>query len=311
MTGLSLTVDDSFDSGPRAAVRAVFYGLGADGTVGANKNTVKIIGDQTDLLAQGYFVYDSKKSGAMTVSHLRFDDSPIDAPYLIDDATFVACHQFEFLLEDRRPRQRRTMERPSCSTARTGRTRSGTSSRRKYSRRSSTRSSGCIVVDATAVAREAGLGQRTNTVLQTCFFALSDLMPIDDGIAAIKHAIDKSYAKFGEVVVARNHARGGWSGCLALHEVAVPDCVTSTRRPCADRYPTMLLTSSPERHGHDARRSGRLLAVSACCRSTGPSRPGPPSSRSDRSPSTSRSSTPTSASSAPSVRWCAHTLPFA
>ena len=230
VTGLSIDYDRSFDSGPKKRLRAMFYGLGADGTVGANKNTVKIIGDTTPLYAQGYFVYDSKKSGAMTTSHLRFDDDPIEAPYLIDDANFVACHQFEFLNKldilgkahqgatfllnspygpdevwDRLPRevQQDIVDKELAF----------------------------YVVDATAVAREAGLGQRVNTVLQTCFFALTDLMPIDDAIGAIKAAITKSYAKFGDVVVERNNA--GVDGAIAaLHEVSVPATVTSqhTRR---------------------------------------------------------------------------------
>ena len=237
VTGLSLDVDE-FDSGPRAMVRAVFYGLGADGTVGANKNTVKIIGDQTDLFAQGYFVYDSKKSGAMTVSHLRFDEAPIDAPYLIDDATFVACHQFEFLSKI-----------DVLAKAHTGATflvNSPYGPDEVWGRLTAEVQQTIIdkqlelhVVDASTVAREAGLGQRTNTVLQTCFFALADLMPLDDAISAIKAAIDKSYAKFGEVVVARNHA--AVDGAIAsLHRVEIPDSVTSDlsmRRPVPDDAP--------------------------------------------------------------------------
>ncbi|MGI9528955.1 MAG: pyruvate:ferredoxin (flavodoxin) oxidoreductase, partial [Acidimicrobiia bacterium] len=226
VTGLSIDYDPAFDAGPKKKVRALFYGLGADGTVGANKNTVKIIGDKTPLFAQGFFVYDSKKSGAMTTSHVRFDESPIEATYLIDDANFVACHQFDFL-----------SKLDVLGKAADGATVLFNSPypadevwehlTREVQAQIIEKNLDLYVVDASAVAREAGLGQRTNTVLQTCFFALSDLMPIEDAIAAIKAAIEKSYAKFGEVVVERNNAAVD-GAIAALHKVEVPADATSS-----------------------------------------------------------------------------------
>ncbi|MGI9665682.1 MAG: pyruvate:ferredoxin (flavodoxin) oxidoreductase [Acidimicrobiia bacterium] len=226
VTGLSIDYDPGFDAGPKKKVRALFYGLGADGTVGANKNTVKIIGDKTPLFAQGFFVYDSKKSGAMTTSHVRFDESPIEATYLIDDANFVACHQFDFL-----------SKLNVLGKAADGATVLFNSPypadevwehlTREVQAQIIEKNLDLYVVDASAVARDAGLGQRTNTVLQTCFFALSELMPIEDAIAAIKAAIEKSYAKFGEVVVERNNAAVD-GAIAALHKVDVPADAAST-----------------------------------------------------------------------------------
>ena len=225
VTGLSIDFDPGFDAGPKKRLRALFYGLGADGTVGANKNTVKIIGDETPLFAQGYFVYDSKKSGAMTTSHLRFDEEPIEASYLIEDANFVACHQFDFMSKV-----------DVLGKAHEGATfllNSPYGADEVWDQLPVEVQQTIIdkqldfhVIDASAVAREAGLGQRINTVLQTCFFALTDVMSIDQAIEAIKAAIDKSYAKFGDVVVARNNA--AVDGAIsALHRVEVPAEVTS------------------------------------------------------------------------------------
>ncbi len=226
VTGLSLDYDQAFDTGRRARVRAVFYGLGADGTVGANKNTVKIIGDGTDLYGQGYFVYDSRKSGSMTTSHLRFDDDPIDASYLISDANFVACHQFEFLTKV-----------DVLSRAAHGATflinspfpvdQVWDALPREVQQQIIDKELIVHAVDATSVARDAGLGQRVNTVLQTCFFALSNLLPIDEAIDAIKGAIASSYSKFGDVVIARNNA--AVDGAVAgLYKVDVPAVASST-----------------------------------------------------------------------------------
>jgi pyruvate-ferredoxin/flavodoxin oxidoreductase len=225
---LSIEYDPQFDTGRKAKVRAVFYGLGADGTVGANKNTVKIIGSGTDLFAQGYFVYDSRKSGSMTTSHLRFDTEPIDASYLISDANFIACHQFEFL--DRID---------VLSRAEYGATFLVNSPYPSdvvwdtlpldVQQQIIDKGIEVFVVDATSVARDAGLGQRVNTVLQTCFFALSDLVPLDEAVTAIKHAVASSYAKFGDVVVERNYA--AVDGAVAgLHRVEISPTATSDRR---------------------------------------------------------------------------------
>ncbi|HEY4620310.1 MAG TPA: pyruvate:ferredoxin (flavodoxin) oxidoreductase, partial [Gaiellaceae bacterium] len=228
VTGLSLDVDPTFSTEPDDVVRAVFYGLGADGTVGANRNSIRIIGDATGLHAQAYFVYDSKKSGSVTVSHLRFGPQPIRSTYLVQRAGFVACHQFglldqldvlsiaeegaTFLLNapygpgdvwDHLPVevQEQIVER-----------------RLRF-----------YVVDATRVAREAGLGRRVNTVLQTCFFALAGVLPRDEAIPAIKDAIRETYGKRGEAVLERNFAAVD-RALEGLHEVAVPASVTSTIR---------------------------------------------------------------------------------
>ena len=228
VTHMSIDYDDDLQIGHLAQARAVFYGLGADGTVGANKNTVKIVGEETDLLAQGYFVYDSRKSGSMTTSHLRFDPDPIEATYLISDANFVACHQFEFLSKV-----------DVLSRAGDGATFLLNSPfgpdevwdrlPREVQQQIIGKRLSFHVVDATTVAREAGLGQRINTVLQTCFFALTDVLSVDDAVAAIKGTIQKSYGKFGEVVVERNNA--AVDGALAgLHEVTVPGSADSELR---------------------------------------------------------------------------------
>ena len=169
--------DADFDIEPDDCVRAVFYGLGSDGTVGANKNSIKIIGEDTDNCAQGYFVYDSKKAGAVTISHLRFGPRPIRSAYLIRRASFVACHQFEFL--DRFDVLEHAWRRaaPSCSTRRIPPSRCGTTCRARCRRRCSKSSARLFVIDAYAVAREAGLGVRINTIMQTCFFAIAGVLP--------------------------------------------------------------------------------------------------------------------------------------
>jgi pyruvate-ferredoxin/flavodoxin oxidoreductase len=216
---------------PDDVVRAVFYGLGSDGTVGANKNSVKIISEQTDLHAQGYFVYDSKKAGSVTVSHLRFGPRPIRSTYLIERAGFVACHQFDLLwrmdvleLADEgatfllnspyEPDQ--VWERLPA----------------EVQRQIVDKRLRLFTVDAGRVAREAGLGSRVNTVLQPCFFALAGVLPRDQAIAAIKHAIEKTYGKRGRVVVERNF-RAVDLALGAMHEIQVPAEATGTvfRRP--------------------------------------------------------------------------------
>jgi pyruvate-ferredoxin/flavodoxin oxidoreductase len=201
-------------------VRAVFFGLGSDGTVGANKNSVKIIAEETDLHAQGYFVYDSKKAGSVTVSHLRFGPRPIRSTYLIEQADFVACHQFDLL--------RRV---DVLGLAREGAVfllNSPFGKDEVWERLPADVQHAIVekrlrlfAVDAGAVAREAGLGGRVNTVLQPCFFALADVLPRDRAIAAIKHAIERSYGKRGRAVVERNF-RAVDLALEALHEVEVP-----------------------------------------------------------------------------------------
>ena len=203
VSGTSISYDPAWRV-PGREVGCLFYGLGSDGTVGANKNSAKIIATEAGRYVQAYFVYDSKKSGAATVSHLRFGDDPIEAPYLIEEADFVACHQFSLLyrvdvLERARPGATILLSSPH-----------GADTWRHLPRRMQEqileKELRVHVVDAKRVAREAGLPGRVNSVLQTCFFALSGVLPVDEAIAAIKHAIEKSYARKGEEIVRRNFA---------------------------------------------------------------------------------------------------------
>jgi pyruvate-ferredoxin/flavodoxin oxidoreductase len=203
VSGTSLDYDPAWRV-PRRDVSCLFYGLGSDGTVGANKNSAKIIAEEAGRYVQAYFVYDSKKSGAVTVSHLRFGDDPIEAPYLIEEADFVACHQFQLLerldvLEQARPGATFLLSSPY------GRE-SWSRLPRSVQERIVEKQLRLFVVDAKRVAREAGLAGRVNTVLQTCFFALSGVLPVDEAIAAIKHAIEKTYGRKGEEMVRRNFA---------------------------------------------------------------------------------------------------------
>jgi pyruvate-ferredoxin/flavodoxin oxidoreductase len=226
VTHTSLDYDPRFSTESKDTVRCLFYGLGADGTVGANHNSIRIIGEDTENYAQGFFFYDSKKSGTMTTSHLRFGPRSIHASYLVRSANFVACHQFSFLervdvlkcaelgatfllnsiygpeeVWDHLPRttQKQIIEK-----------------KLKF-----------YVIDGYAVAKDTGMGQRVNTIMQTCFFAISGILPRDEAIAAIKDSIQKTYGKRGEAVVQKNFA--AVDATLAhLHEVKVPDQVTST-----------------------------------------------------------------------------------
>jgi pyruvate-ferredoxin/flavodoxin oxidoreductase len=235
VTHLSLEVDDAFDTETADVTRAVFYGLGADGTVGATKNTVKIIGENTPLFAQGYFVYDSKKSGAITVSHLRFGPSPIQSTYLIRQADFVACHQFEFMekldvLELVRHGGTFLLNAPY------GPGEVWAKLPREAQRQIIDKCLNFYVVDALSVAKQAGLAGRINTVTQACFFAISGILPRDEAISKIKEAIRKTYGKRGESVLNRNFAAVDAS-LAALQQVKVPDRVDSTwtRRPTVPR----------------------------------------------------------------------------
>src|SRR6185436_4108431 len=190
VTGTSLPVDASFDIEPDEVVRAVFYGLGSDGTVGANKNSIKIIGEETGQHAQGYFVYDSKKAGATTVSHLRFGPSPIHAPYLVKKAGFVACHQFEFL-ERTDVLERAAPGAVFLLNAPYGPAEVWDHLPREVQETIVARGLRLFVIDADTVARAAGMAGRINTVMQTCFFALSGVLPRDEAVSKIKEAIEK------------------------------------------------------------------------------------------------------------------------
>jgi pyruvate-ferredoxin/flavodoxin oxidoreductase len=229
----SLEVDASFSIEHPETVRCVFFGLGSDGTVGANKNSIKIIGEETDNFAQGYFVYDSKKSGQMTISHLRFGSKPILAPYLIEpnQANFVACHQFNFL-------ERFDM----LKYAREGAVFLLNSLSGKddvWDTLPSEVQSAIIekklrfhVINGYEVAEKTGMGQRVNTIMQTAFFAISGVLPREQAIQEIKNAIEKTYGKRGEAVVKKNFEAVD-ATIANLHEVKVPAKVSSkmTRRP--------------------------------------------------------------------------------
>jgi pyruvate-ferredoxin/flavodoxin oxidoreductase len=261
VTHTSLDVDPSFNIEPADTVRAMFWGLGSDGTVGANKNSIKIIGEETDNFAQGYFVYDSKKAGARTISHLRFGPRPIRAPYLIQQATFVAVHQFDFLgrydtlaaaasdatvlINNPYPAEQvwdhlpRTVQEQVLSK------------RLKL-----------FVIDADRVAREAGMGNRVNTVMQACFFALSGVLPREAAIEQIKSAIRKSYGKRGEAVVRQNFA--AVDAALAnLFAVTIPATPSLNPNPSARTVPEAAPAFVQNVTAMMIAGSGDLLPVSA------------------------------------------------
>ena len=227
VTHASLAVDASFDIDAEERTRAVFFGLGADGTVGANKNSIKIIGEETEHDAQGYYVYDSKKSGAVTISHLRFGPGPIRSSYLIRRANFVACHQFGFLdrydvLEVAAPGAvflLNASHPPEAVWA---------ALPREVQEAIVDKQLRLWVIDASKIAQAAGIGRRINVIMQTCFFAISGVLPRDEAIARIKNAIEKTYGAKGPEVVKRNFA--AVDATLAeLHEIPVPRQVTATR----------------------------------------------------------------------------------
>lgn len=238
VTGTSLSVVEGFDTEPESRIKAVFFGLGSDGTVGASKNSVKIIGHNTPLHAQGYFVYDSRKAGSVTVSHLRFDENPIQSTYLIDRANFVGCHQFVFL-EKMGVLDLAADGATFLLNSPYGPDEVWDHIPVEVQRQVIDKHLAFYVVDGYSVARDAGMPGRINTVLQTCFFALSGILPRDEAIAEIKNAIAKTYGKFGESVLEKNYA--AVDGALdALHEVQVPAEATSAmrmRRPVAEQAP--------------------------------------------------------------------------
>ncbi len=225
VTKLSLDVEPEFDFDPASVKRAVFFGLGADGTVGANKNSIKIIADNTDLYAQGYFVYDSKKSGAVTISHLRFADAPIKSTYLIHEAEFVACHHFVFL-ERYDVLKYAAHGSTFLLNAPYSKDELWDKLPRSVQQTILDKQLKLYTIDARSVARDTGMGGRINTIMQTCFFALSGVLPRDEAIAQIKQAIAKTYHKKGEEVVTKN-----WEAVdqtlSNLYEVIVPGKITA------------------------------------------------------------------------------------
>ncbi len=233
VTSLSLKVDPTFRTEPDDVVRAVFYGLGSDGTVGANRNSIRIIGETTDMHAQGYFVLDSKKAGSTTVSHLRFGPRPIGSTYLVQEADFVACHQFGFL---ERLDVLAVAGRGATFLLNAPYGADEVWEHLPLHVRDEivAKELRLWVVDATRVARETGLGKRVNTVLQTCFFALVDVLPTETATAAVKDAIRATYSKRGETVLQRNFAAVDRAlAGLAEVEIPVAHETSPTVRPTA------------------------------------------------------------------------------
>jgi len=245
----SLDVDPSFDIESHKVVRAMFFGLGADGTVGANKNSIKIIGDDPEFFAQGYFVYDSKKSGSQTVSHLRFGPEPIRAPYLVQSANFIGCHQFtnfigchQFNFLNRGDVLTRAApgavvllntspHEPEESWDRIPRPVQEEIIAKKLK---------IYGINAEKVARDNGMGTRINTIMQTCFFAISGVLPRDKAIEKIKYSIKKTYMRKGEEVVRKNFEAVD-NTLVNLREIAVPARAASTLE-----LPSVVPANAPE-----------------------------------------------------------------
>ncbi|MBL0272465.1 MAG: pyruvate:ferredoxin (flavodoxin) oxidoreductase [Chitinophagaceae bacterium] len=241
VTFTSLDYDPSFTLDESEWRQGLFFGLGADGTVGANKNTIKIIGENTDLFAQGYFVYDSKKSGARTVSHLRFGPRPIRAPYLISKADFIACHQFNFtekveMLEFAKEGATFLLNSPY------GKEEVWDKFTGQLQKMIIDKKLKVYVIDATTVARDTGMTGRINTIMQTCYFALSGVLPREDAIKQIKKAIEKTYFKKGQKVIDQNFV--AVDATLAnLYEVKYPEKVSAARHDLltvADKAPAFV-----------------------------------------------------------------------
>jgi pyruvate-ferredoxin/flavodoxin oxidoreductase len=241
VTHTSLEYNAEFSTEDPMTVRALFYGLGSDGTVGANKNSIKIIGKNTDNYTQGYFVYDSKKAGSVTVSHLRFGPRPIRSSYLITKASFVACHQFQFLermdvLDCAEPGATFLLNAPFGADEvwdHLPQSAQGTIIQKKFK---------FYLIDAYKVARETGMGSRINTIMQTCFFAISGVLPREQAIEAIKNAIRDTYGKRGEAVVAKNFVAVDHT-LSHLYQVTVPSVATSGLRvlpPVPERAPAFV-----------------------------------------------------------------------
>jgi len=260
VTHLSLPFDTEFDIEPDNVVRAVFIGLGADGTVGANKNSIKIIAEETDFNTQAYFVYDSNKSGSITTSHLRFGPKPIRSSYLIKRANFVACHQWQFwdrydVLKYAAPGA--TILINSVFAPEEVFKQLNLDAQEEIIAKKLK----LFTIDAYHVARHAGMGGRINTVMQTCFFALSGVLPREEAIAQIKKAIKKTYSRKGEAVVKKNFEAVD-ATLAGLHEVHVPSTITA-----AHRRPQIVPPEAPDfvKHVTSMMLAGKgdLLPVSA------------------------------------------------
>ncbi len=226
VTHTSIDYDRRFEIEPDNVTRAMFFGLGSDGTVSANKNSIKIIGDGTDLYCQGYFVYDSKKAGSQTTSHLRFGPDPIKAPYLITSANFIACHKANFIdqvemLNNAADNAVFLLNSPVAAD------KVWDELPRPVQQQIIDKNIEFYVIDASTVARETGMGRRINTIMQTCFFALSGVLPRDEAIEKIKTAIEKTYMRKGADIVQLNF-KAVDASLDHMHQVKVPDKVSST-----------------------------------------------------------------------------------
>ncbi|MBN2411570.1 pyruvate:ferredoxin (flavodoxin) oxidoreductase [candidate division KSB1 bacterium] len=239
ITHTSLEVDSNFSTESDDVVRAIFYGLGSDGTVGANKNSIKIIGEETENYAQGYFVYDSRKAGSITTSHLRFGPKEIHSTYLIDRANFVACHQ-QFFLERFNVVEKAVDGATFLLNTLTGPDKVWDTLPKPIQQTIIDKKLKFYVIDAYEVAKKTGMGVRINTIMQTCFFAISGVLPKDEAIQYIKNAIKKTYGTKGDKIVQMNY--NAVDQTLAhLFEVKVPDKVTSTIE-----MPDVVPSDSPE-----------------------------------------------------------------
>ena len=228
VTNTSLDFDPSFSVESEETFRGQFYGLGADGTVGANKNSIKIIGEGTDYFAQGYFVYDSKKSGSMTVSHLRFGPKNIKSTYLINKANFIACHQQEFLEKTDMLRQA-ALNATFLLNTKVPKEEVWDSLPEKVQKDLIEKKMKLFIIDAYTVANQTGMGVRINTIMQTCFFAISNIFPKDEAIQLIKNSIKKTYGAKGDKIVQMNFAAVDQT-LDNLFEVTVPNKITSRRQ---------------------------------------------------------------------------------
>ena len=227
VTHTSLEVDHSFNIEPSNVTRALFFGLGSDGTVSANKNSIKIIGENTPLNCQGYFVYDSKKAGSQTTSHLRFGPDPIRAPYLIESANFIACHKFNFVnqVEMLRWAAKKAVFLLNSPIAAD---KVWNELPKKVQQTIIDKEIEFYVIDASTVARDAGMGRRINTIMQTCFFALSGVLPREEAISQIKQAIKKTYSRKGMDIVELNY-KAVDASLDHMYKVEVPAAVSSDR----------------------------------------------------------------------------------
>jgi pyruvate-ferredoxin/flavodoxin oxidoreductase len=261
----SLDYDPSLSIEPDNVVRAIFYGLGADGTVGANKNSIKIIGEETENYAQGYFVYDSKKSGSVTVSHLRFGPNPIRSIYLISSANFVACHQWEFvdkfeILEAAKQGATLLFNSPYAPEE------TWLQLPDRLKREILEKELKVYTINGSKVAREAGMGQYINTVMQVCFFALSGVVPREEAIVQIKKSIRKTYSKKGEEVVQMN-IKAVDRTLDNLFEVPVPSSLETLQIPASPSSKSPIPDTAPafvrEVLGEMLARRGDNLPVSA------------------------------------------------